>query len=97
MSEVRKLKAIRSIVRPDRRDDYLAAWKSYLRELEGLDVQAWLFEDQALPGRYVEFTEFVAGPGMEARLEEAAGRAGLREPCVRRRDEDILYREVKLG
>jgi hypothetical protein len=96
MAEVRKLKAVKSLVRPDRRDEYLESWKKYARAAEQTGAQVWLFEDQALPGRFLEFTEHMAASGMEAQLDLALQRAELRGPCVRREGEDVLYREVVL-
>jgi hypothetical protein len=55
-----------------------------------------LFEDQALPGRFIEFTEHQAAEGMEAVLDSAFERAELRRSCVRRDGDDALYREVRL-
>lgn len=94
-NRVRKLQIVRALVRPDRRDDYIARWAAYRREAAVLDARAWLFEDEALPGRFVEFTEYFAAPGMAGRLKEAAARAGLAEVCARRTGADERYREAR--
>ncbi len=94
MAAMRKLKAVRSIVRPDRRDDYLQRWREYARSAQASGAKVWLYEDQALPGRFFEFTEHEAAAGREADLERAFQLAELRRCCVRREGDDILYREV---
>ena len=96
MSGIRKLRAVRAIVRPDKRDDYLERWKAYAGAVEAAGARARLLEDQVLPGRYLELTEHEAAEGMEGRLEAASERAELRQACVRREGEDVLYREVVL-
>jgi hypothetical protein len=95
MPGIRKLKAISAIVRPDLRDEYLERWGSYSQAAKAAGAQVWLFEDQALPGRFLEFTEHQAAEGMEAVLDSASERAELRRSCVRRGGDDVLYREVK--
>ncbi len=57
-------------------------------------ARARLFEDQMLPGRFLELTEHVAEEGMAAALERAVEEAGLRGLCVRREGEDVYYREA---
>ncbi len=96
MPGIRKLKAVRSIVRPDRRDEYLQHWREYVRSAGAAGAKVWLFEDQALPGRFFEFTEHEVATGREADLERAFQLAELRRCCVRREGDDILYREVVL-
>jgi hypothetical protein len=96
MPGIRKLKAIRAIVRPDLRDEYLERWSNYAQAAKAAGVQVWLFEDQALPGRFIEFTEHQAAEGMEAVLDSVVERADLRRSCVRREGDDVLYREVRL-
>jgi hypothetical protein len=96
MPGIRKLKAIRAIVRPDLRGQYLERWSSYAQAAKAVGAQVWLFEDQALPGRFIEFTEHQAAEGMEAVLDSAFERAELRRSCVRRDGDDALYREVRL-
>jgi hypothetical protein len=97
MSAIRKLRAVKAIVRPDQRDDYLERWKDYARVAKEAGAQVWLFEDQMLPGRFLEFTEHMAAEGMERKLAEAVGRAEIRRLCVRREGDDVLYREVDIG
>ena len=96
MPGIRKLKAIRAIVRPDLRDEYLERWSNYAQAAKAAGVQVWLFADQALPGRFIEFTEHQAAEGMEAVLDSVFERADLRRSCVRREGDDVLYREVRL-
>lgn len=96
MPGIRKLKAVRAIVRPDKREEYLEGWKGYARSAEAAGAKVWLFEDQVLPGRFLEFTEHVAATGMEGALEAAFAKAQLRRCCVRRDGDDVLYREVSL-
>lgn len=93
MGKIRKLKAVRTIVRLDRREAYLEAWKAYEGAVRELGAQAWLFEDESLPGRFMEFTEFEGAAGMEGRLERALREAGVRERSLRREGDDLLYRE----
>jgi len=97
MPEIRKLKAIRALVRPDARGEYLEHWRGYARAAKAAGAQVWLFEDQMLPGRFLEFTEHKAAKGMEAVLESALRESNLRKVCVRREGDDVLYREVLLG
>ena len=92
--KVRALRIVRALVRPDQRADYLRRWWAYVERGRALDARVWLFEDQALPGRFVEFTEYFAEPGMQARLHGAVTEAGLAEACVRRTGEHERYREV---
>ncbi len=92
-----KVKVVRAIVRPDRRDDYLEGWQTYARAAAAAGARVRLYEDQVLPGRFLEFSEHRAGEGMEARLEGAAQLAELRRLCVRREGDAELYREVELG
>ncbi len=95
MTEIRKLKAVRAIVRTDKRADYLAGWDEYARAAEAMGARVWLFEDETLPGRFLEFTDFKGAPGMEPRLQEAVGGANLKRLSVRREGDDLLYREVE--
>lgn len=95
MAEVRKLKVVKAIVRPDRRTDYLEEWGRYVESIESLGGRAWLFEDQALTGRFMEFVEFTAGEGREGRLRAALASTSLRATCQRREGDDQLFREVK--
>ena len=97
MSGPRKLKAVRAIVRPHEREEYLARWKGYSGALRSLGANAWLFEDQALAGRFMEFVEFRAAPGLEARLRDAFEASRLVEVCVRREGDELLFREVANG
>ena len=92
---VRKLRVVRALVRPDRRADYLARWTTYADAVRGLGGRAWLFEDEVLPGRFLEFTEYEAGEGMEAGLASAHDAAGLARACVRRTGWEERYREVR--
>lgn len=94
MGKVLKLRAVRAIVRPDRRDEYLERWGEYARASMAAGATVRLYEDQALPGRFLEFTEHVAATGAEGELERALRSAELRRCCVRREGEDILYRHV---
>lgn len=96
MAGIRKLKAVRALVRPDRRDEYLEGWKGYAAEAKAAGAQVRLFEDQVLPGRFLEFTEHIAAEGMEDKLAAAFREAGFTKPCVRRDGDEILYREVVL-
>ncbi len=96
MAEIRKFHAVRVVVRPDRRDDYLRRFREYADRARGVGAEVRLFEDQVLPGRFLELTEHVAAEGMEARLRNAAGEADLRRVCVRREGDEILFREVEL-
>ncbi len=96
MSGIRKLKAVRALVRPDRRDEYLGLWKGYAAAAQVLGAQVWLFEDQMLPGRFLEFTEHMAAEGMEGELAGVFRQSGLKEMCVRREGDDALYREAVL-
>ncbi len=94
MGKVLKLRAVRVIVRPDRRDEYLERWREYARASEAVGATVRLYEDQALPGRFLEFTEHVAVAGAEGELERALRSAELRRCCVRREGDDVLYRQV---
>jgi hypothetical protein len=96
MSGIRKLKAVRAIVRPDMRDEYLESWKDYVRSAKAAGAKVLLFEDQVLPGRFLELTEHIAAKGMEGALEAAFAKAQLRRCCVRRDGDDVLYREVSV-
>lgn len=89
----RKLHVVRVIVRPDRRGDYLQRWGEYRRLARAAGAQAWLFEDEVLPGRFIEFTEYKSAARMEAQLREAAAQAGLVSVCERRSGEGERYRE----
>lgn len=95
-AKVRKLHIVRAIVRPDRRQEYLERWATNAREVGALGGRVWLFEDEGLPGRFVEFVEYAAAPGMEAQLRHAVARAGLAALCVRRAGAEERYREVRL-
>lgn len=97
MGEIRKLRVVRAIVRPDRRDEYLERWRGYAATVTAVGVKARLYEDQMLPGRFCELTEHLAGEGMEGELERAFEDAGLRRLCVRREGDDELYRPVAGG
>lgn len=94
MASIRKLHAVRAIVRPDRRSEYLACWESYSRAAGEAGARVWLFEDEVLPGRFLEFTEYQAAKGRVAALERAVQMANLARACVRREGEDIIYYEV---
>lgn len=94
MPRITKLKAVRAVVRPDKREDYLERWKAYAGAAKAAGARVRLFEDQVLPGRYLEFTEHEAAEGMEGVLEAASERAALRKVCVRREGDDVLYREA---
>ncbi|UCC48544.1 MAG: hypothetical protein JSV41_13980 [Gemmatimonadota bacterium] len=96
MPGVRKLRAVRAIVRPDRRDEYLGCWRRYASAADAAGARVQLFEDQVLPGRFLELTEHEAAQGMELALERAVQEAELRRSCVRREGDDVLYREVTL-
>jgi hypothetical protein len=96
MSGIRKLKAVRAVVRPDKRDDYLKRWKTYAGAAKAAGAQVWLCEDQVLPGRFLEFTEHKAAAGMEGVLEGAFREADVKGACVRREGDEVLYREVVL-
>ena len=93
MEKIRKLKAVRTIVRLDQRDDYLTAWETYADRVTELGAKAWLFEDQALPGRFMEFTEFEGAPGLEGELEVALRESGLPRLALRREGDEVLYRQ----
>jgi hypothetical protein len=97
MSGIRRLKAVRAIVRPDKRDDYLERWKKYAEAAKAAGARVRLFEDQVLPGRYFEFTEHQAAEGMEGKLRAAYREADVKRACVRREGDDVLYREVDLA
>lgn len=97
MPEIRKLKAVRALVRPDQRDEYLERWAGYAVAAKAVGAQVWLFEDQMLPGRFLEFTEHMAAEGMEGKLQTALGEAEVRRACIRRDGDDVLYREVAWG
>lgn len=97
MPEIRKLKAVRVLVRPDQRDEYLKRWTEYVGAAKAAGAQMWLFEDQMLPGRFLEFTEHMAAEGMEGKLEAALVEADIRRACIRREGDDVLYREVAWG
>ena len=95
MSEVHKLRAVRAIVRPDRREAYLEGWKVYAGAAREIGAEVRLFEDQLVPGRFLELTEHVARAGAEGALVRAAQQAELKRLCVRREGEDLLYREAR--
>jgi hypothetical protein len=94
MGKVLKLRAVRAIVRPDRRDEYLARWREYASASATAGATVRLYEDQALPGRFLEFTEHAAAAGAEAELERALRSAEISRAAVRREGDDILYRPV---
>jgi hypothetical protein len=91
------LKAVRAVVRPDKRGEYLESWTEYAGAAKAVGGQVWLFEDQMLPGRFLEFTEHKAAEGMEGKLEAALAEANVRRACIRREGDDLLYREVNWG
>ncbi|UCC84745.1 MAG: hypothetical protein JSW46_07450 [Gemmatimonadota bacterium] len=97
MPGIRKLKAVRAVVRPDKRDEYLERWKTYVVAAQAAGAQVWLYEDQVLPGRFFEFTQHEAAEGMEGKLEGAFREADVKGVCVRREGDEVLYREVVLG
>ncbi|MGH7545295.1 MAG: hypothetical protein ACREKI_03840, partial [Gemmatimonadota bacterium] len=97
MKPLRRLRIVRALVRPDRRAAYLERWHAYAREMRSLDTRAWLFEDEVLPGRFVEFTEYERAPDLETRLRAALDRSGLPEECVRRAGAEERYHEVRVG
>ncbi len=94
MPRITKLKAVRAVVRPDKREDYLERWKAYAGAANAAGARVRLFEDQVLPGRYLEFTEHEAAAGMEGVLEAAYREARVKGVCVRREGDEVLYREV---
>lgn len=94
---VRKLQFVRVIVRPDRREEYLRRWTDYRGRAQALGARVWLLEDEVLPGRFLEVTEFEGGPGVDAALHDAAALAGLASACVRRAGEGERYRECAAG
>jgi hypothetical protein len=96
MPEIRKLKAVRALVRPDQRDEYLERWAGYAGAAKATGAQVWLFEDQMLPGRFLEFTEHMAAEGVEGKLAAALAEADVRRVCIRREGDDVLYRDVVL-
>ena len=96
MSGIRKLRAVRAIVRPDKRDDYLERWKAYAGAVEAAGARVRLLEDQVLPGRYLELTEHEAAEGMEGRMEAALRESDVKGACVRREGDEVLYREAVL-
>ncbi len=57
-------------------------------------AQVHLYEDQVLPGRFLELSEHVAAAGMEGELERTLQGAELHRCCVRREGDEILYRPV---
>ena len=93
MSEIHKLKCARALVRPDRREQYLERWRRYAEAVMAAGGKATLYEDQVLPGRFLELTEHVAAAGMESKLDVAFGESGLRGVCVRREGDEIVYRK----
>lgn len=95
MAELRKLRAVKALVRPDLRAEYLERWRGYAEAVREAGAEVRLFEDQLLPGRFLELTEHTATEGMEDKLNAAAREAELRRPCVRRDGEEILYRETE--
>lgn len=95
MSEIHKLRCVRALVRPDRRQEYLERWRRYADAVTAAGAEAVLYEDQVLPGRFLELTEHVAAGGMEGKLELAFGESGLRGACVRREGDEIIYRRWK--
>ncbi|KPK80843.1 MAG: hypothetical protein AMS25_08565 [Gemmatimonas sp. SM23_52] len=97
MPGIRKAKAVRAIVRPDRRDEYLERWRRYASAAAAVGARVRLLEDQVLPGRFLELTEHQAGEGVELALEQAVQAAELQRSCVRREGDEVLYREVRLG
>ena len=90
---VRKLRVVRAIVRPDRRDQYRERWAAYQQKIVELGARAWLFEDEVLPGRFIEFTEYTGGADMETGIAQAMSAAGFATLCVRRDGEGERYRE----
>ena len=81
------------IVRPDRRAEYRDRWAAYQRGINELGGRAWLFEDEVLPGRFIEFTEYTGGADMETGIAAAMTAAGFGKLCVRREGEGERYRE----
>lgn len=94
VSEIHKLRCVRALVRPDRRQEYLELWGHYVETVTAAGAKAALYEDQVLPGRFLETTEHVAAHGMESKLEAAYRESGLRRACVRREGDEILYRKL---
>ncbi|MGD8869566.1 MAG: hypothetical protein PVI01_18250 [Gemmatimonadales bacterium] len=95
MSGIRKLRAVRAVVRPTQRGQYLERWSRYAAAAQAAGAAVRLLEDQSLPGRFLELTEHTAAQGMESQLESAGREADLRRCCVRREGDDLLYREVR--
>jgi hypothetical protein len=96
MAAIRKTRAVRVIVRPDRRQEYLERWKTYAKAAKAAGVRASLYEDHVLPGRFLEFTEHTVAKGMEAALRKAFQLAELKRSCVRREGDDVFYRQVEV-
>lgn len=93
MTGIRKLKAVRAVVRPMQRSEYLESWGHYAAMARAAGAEVRLLEDQGLPGRFLELTEHTAAKGMELALEEAARESDLRRSCVRREGDDLIYRD----
>lgn len=95
MAGIRKVKVVRAVVRPTQRGEYLGSWGRYAAMAKAAGAEVRLLEDQALPGRFLEFTEHTAADGMESELEGAARESNIRRSCVRREGDDLVYRDVE--
>ncbi len=96
MAAIRRTRAVRVIVRPDRREEYLDRWRTYADAVEAAGARTSLYEDQVLPGRFLELTEHTVAKGTEAVLRKAFQLADLKRSCVRREGDDVLYRNVEV-
>ncbi len=95
MAAIPKARAVRVIVRPDRREEYLERWKTYAKAAKAAGAKVSLYEDQVLPGRFLEFTEHTVVKGIESALSKAFQLAELKSSCVRREGDDVFYRKVE--
>lgn len=96
MAATCRIKAVRVIVRPDRREEYLERWRTYADAVEAAGASTSLYEDRVLPGRFLEFTELTVAKEMEAALRKAFQLADLKRSCVRREGDDVSYWEVEV-
>jgi hypothetical protein len=89
------IRAVRVIVRPDKRQEYLDRWQRFAEAAEVHGARVGLCEDLVLPGRFLELVDFGASQEIRSGLEDARRAAELEKSCVRREGDDLTYRRVE--
>jgi hypothetical protein len=89
------VRAVRVVVRPDKREEYLDRWQRFAGAAEEFGARVRLCEDLVLPGRFLELIDFEASQETMSKLEDARRAAELRSSCVRREGDDLIYRRIE--